>query len=205
VSDKDQSSIVDLCSPIADEQNDEYDQPGVWSPSRRGAGYTGSKSATIACLVIRQEDEYGEFRGEKLCPLATKVQGDSRLRKSIRNVEFRATKRQGGEVGLLYRKVPYTNGQPNAWIISAENAVLSSVDQWGHFTIDRDAETYRFEPMPDPPGPPDDLPKVKKLLGPLLDEYVIKSMDHPVIQKLLQLDVRTATSPHDQEDDSSVY
>jgi hypothetical protein len=188
VSDKDRSSIVDLCSPMADEQNDEYDQPGVWSPSRRGPGYTAPKPTIIACLPIRQVDEVGDFRGEILHPLTTEVQRDPRLRKSIRNVEFRATKRQEGEIGLLYRKVPYTNGQPNAWIISAENAVLSSVDQWGHFTIDRDAETYRFEPMPDPPGPPDDLPKVKKLLEEVLKDYVIGSMNHPVVQKLLGVD-----------------
>jgi hypothetical protein len=179
------TNIVDLCSPDAAEQENDYDQPGVWSPSRRGAGYTGRKPAIIACLITSQEDEYGEYRGEKVCPLTTRVQGDSRLRKYIRNVEFRATKRQGGEIGLLYRKVPYSNGQPNSWISSAENAVLSSVDQWGHFTSDRKAETYRFEPMHNPPDAPDDLPKVKKLLGTLLAGYVIDSIDHPDIKELL--------------------
>ena len=205
MSNTDSNSIVDLCRPIAAASTLNQGQPGVWSLSQRGVGYTGKGKEEIACLVAPNAPEDSDYSGEMLYPITAAIQEESRLSRFIRNVELRTTKTAGGKTGLLYRKMAFNRGRANSWTTSAEQAVLSSVDQWGQFTADHPAEAYQFDPVLDPPPSPDDLPEVAVLVGMLLADYLIESVDHPVIHKLLKPDAPAASSPHDQEDDNSVY
>jgi hypothetical protein len=196
--------IFELCTPIVELGQDTNPQPNIWSLSQRGTGYTGMKCAEIACLIDKNSSSSGQYKGEMLHPVPTKIQRDPRLAKSIRNVSFYGTKTLDGQVGLLYVKSPWPGGRHNSWIDSAGAVVTASVHQWGHYTADHMAEIYRFEPLQNPPAPPE-LPTTRELINKYLANYFINSTDDPVIRKLLGYSTPMASAQFGGEDDDSVY
>jgi hypothetical protein len=201
----DTTDIFDLCTPVSGKSRKQQNQPGIYPHSQRGMGYTGAKKAIICCLLEENKGPSGEYKGVTVYPVAAKIQQDSRLNRIVRNIEFRATQTVEGQVGLLYRKMPFPGSRPNSWIESAESAVDESIEEWGQFTSDHVAEAYQFERMDNPPAPPGDLPKPKDLMRELLTDYFIDSMDHPVIQKLLGQSSSGYSSMTTEEDDDSAY
>jgi hypothetical protein len=198
-------SFFDLCTTAGIDVIPPAPQPRVFSPAQRGVGITGSQKQEFACVIKRLEDEKGYYQGDIIHPVVGTIQGNPTIARLIRNVECRVSIDINGPPGLIYRKLPLRWGNTNSWIDSAEKSIYASVEQWGQITSDRLLEEYRFEPMANPPEIPNDFPSIKQLFTELLSEFVIDSVDHPVIMRLLGLDASPAGQEFEEEDDESAY
>jgi hypothetical protein len=193
--------IVDLCAPVPGGSGTTAQRPQLCGLSSRGLGYTGAQNQALACLLVKETNQFGSFQGETLYPVAASVQQDPRLSRHIRTVEFRATITASGDIGLLYYKVPIPGLAPNTWLTSANQAVYHSIECWGHFTSNHLAESYQFIKADDQLPDPENLPKPKELIQEILGDRVITGTDDPVIQNLLGSS--PSIDPDTEEDDSA--
>jgi hypothetical protein len=197
--------VAHLCAPITGSTSAQQSGTRLWSLTKRGLGYTGAKSQTLACIFVKETNQFGGFQSETLYPVAAGVQQDPRISRHIRTVEFHSTITSTGETGLLYHKPPILGLPPNTWLASAKQAVHTSVECWGYFTSDRMAEAYRFIPADNQLPDPDKLTDPKDLIQEILGDRVITSMDHPVIQRLCGYSPAPMGPDLDEEDDESAY
>lgn len=203
--DKSIVDVIDLCGPIAGTESPNSSSTGVWPLSRRGLGYTGCKTQTLACILVKETNQFGGFQGETIYPVATSVQQDDRIRQDIRVVAFYSTVTAAGETGLVYHKPPIPGLPLNTWLASAKQAVHASIECWGHFTSDHITKAYQFIEADDQLPDPEKLPSPKKLIQEILGDRVITSMDHPVIQQLLGTSNSPSTSNTEGWEDDGVY
>jgi hypothetical protein len=201
----DTRDIFELCTPITSSTSALASDTRLLPLAKRGLGYTGTKSLPLACIFLKETNQYGGFQGETLHPVTADIQQDPRVSRLIRAVKFHSTLSATGETGLLYYKPPIPGLPPNTWLASAQQAVHASVECWGHFTSDNIAEAYRFIPAVDQLPAPDKLADPRDLIQEILGDRVITSMDHPAIQRLCGYSPAPMGPDLDEEDDESAY
>lgn len=200
-----ENNIFDLCAPVSGGSTSPPQGPSLWGLSKRGLGYTGSKSLSLACIIEKRTNEFGGFAGEVLYPVAAAVQHDPHVGQHVRHIEFHSTMTATGDLGLLYYKTPISGLPPNSWLATAQLAVHASIERWGHFASDHNIKGYHFVPAHDQLPAPDKLPNPRKLVEELLGESVITSLEHPVISQLLGLSVTSNTNSTGGEEDEDAY
>jgi len=179
-------SIATLCAPAPVAPTLQQQQPRVWSLTQVGSGIIGAKTCTLACCIDRHSDAMGYFKGETVNPVVGEVQNRPEVASLLRRLEFRAALTVDNKTGLVYRKLPLDfGGKVNTWTASAEPAMFAWVENCGRVLADHGTGEYRFERLDAPSSRSDQIPDVDDLIEELLADYVIETLDHPTVQRLL--------------------
>ncbi len=138
---------------------------------------------TLACIVDRQEDSWGNYTGEIYYPVSGTLQGNIGL--PVRSVAFHPCITATGTTFIYPQKLDPPRSRVNSWNASLADALSHQPGHWRRIWSDSDAQRYqhdlvsaRMEDTPAYPGFRDDLEQV-------LSPNIINSLDHPVIQRLL--------------------
>jgi hypothetical protein len=194
-------AISSACAPAAGTTKPSR----IWSPTQVGSGIIGSDSRILSIIFESREDAHGNFQGNTPYAVTSEIQAYSAVSTLLRPVEWRPAVTVDQKTGLLYRKLPSPNGFSNSWLNSGETAVQSWVNTWGRVTSDRNAGVYRFEALNLPGRSQPDFPGIDELINELLADYVIDSLDHPVLERLLNPaapSLATTASPVNQWQDN---
>jgi hypothetical protein len=184
--DSSHKSIASRCAPVATpSQNQHADQSRVWPLSQMGSGILGEESLTLSCIRDEQKNEGGFFRGQIIYPIVGDLQYDPQVAQRQRAFELRVGVTADRKTGLIYRMLPVPGSRPNSWLESAENVMLALVGTWGYVDSDADAGIYRFQRLNITQPAQASFPDIHDLVDQLLAEFVIDSLDHPVLQRLL--------------------
>jgi hypothetical protein len=181
------TSVSSRCAPVATSptQQQLQHQPRVWSPPQMGPGMAGEQALTLSGIPERHLDESGNYRGQTIHLVAGDIQTEPSVARLLRAFEFRGASTTGGHTGLLYRMLPSPTAGANSWLVSAESTMHSLVGTWGRVTSDHNASVYRFERLNQPTRIDNGIPDVDDLIDELLTDFVIESLEHPVLQRLL--------------------
>jgi hypothetical protein len=204
-------SISNRCAPVSTPgQSQQQPQPRVWTLTQMGPGMAGEQALTLSGILERLYDDSGKFRGQILRLVVGEIQHDPGVARLQRAFEFRWAIKTDGPTGLVYRMLPSSTTGANSWLTSAESAMHSLVGTWGRVTSDRNAGVYRFERLNLPARVNNGIPDVDDLVDELLADYVIDSLDHPVLERLLNpaapsLATTAAPVTPSMEDDDEVY
>jgi hypothetical protein len=177
--------ISNACAPVAGTTQSSQRDRRIFSPTQLGSGTVGPDSRILSCVFDRLTDEHGNFRADTPYAVMGEIQAYSAVSTLLRPVEWKPAVTIDQKTGLLYRKLPSPNGFSNSWLTSGETAVQSWVNTWGRVTSDRNAGVYRFEALNLPGRSQPDFPDIDELIDELLAEFVIDSLDHPVLERLL--------------------
>ena len=182
------TSLVNRCAPVTTpgQPQQQTNQPRVWSLTQMGAGMAGEQALTLSGILERLHDEAGNFRGQIVHPVISEIQLDPGVARRLRAFELRGARTVDGQTGVVYRMLPSSTTGANSWLTSAESAMHSLVGTLGRVTSDRDAGVYSFERLNLPAQANNSIPDVEELIDELLADYVIDSLDHPVLERLLQ-------------------
>jgi hypothetical protein len=180
-------SLSNRCAPVTapGQSQQQTKQPRVWSLTQMGEGMAGEQALTLSGILERLLDESGNFRGQIVHPVVGEIQQDPGVARLQRAFEFRAARTADGQTGVVYRMLPSSTTGANSWLASAESAMHSLVGAWGRVTSDRNAEVYRFERLNIEPYEVGAFPDIDDLIDEVLAYFVIESLDHPVLQRLL--------------------
>jgi hypothetical protein len=205
-------SISSACAPAAGITQINLQKSRIFSLTQLGSGMAGQESRILSCVFDRLTDEHGNFRGDTPYAVMGEIQAYSAVSTLLRPVEWRPAVTIDQKTGLLYRKLPSPNGFSNSWLTSGEIAIQSWVGNWGRVTSDRNAGVYRFEALNLPGRPQPTFPDIDELINKLLAEFVIDSLDHPVLERLLKPAVPAmapaaapVTPSLDEEDADEIY
>jgi hypothetical protein len=212
---KKKTSLVNRCALVSTpaQPQQQQDQPRVNTLTQMGPCMAGEQAITLSCILERLLDESGNFRGQIVYPVVGEIQHDPGVARLQRAFEFRGAIKTDGPTGLVYRMLPSHATGANSWLTSAESAMHSLVGTWGRVTSDRNAGVYRFERLNLPAQVNNSISDVDELIDELLADYVIDSLDHPVLQRLLNQSSSqgnqgygfTTTAAADEEDNDEVY
>jgi hypothetical protein len=214
IEDSKKKTISNRCAPIAATNQQQQSQPRVDSLTQLGSGMAGREARILSCYPERQTDDQDNFQGEIIYPVIGDIQNDPRVAASTRGFEFRAAITIDGKSRLVYRKLPFAaTGATNSWLTSAETAMHSLVETLGRVTSDRNAGVYRFERLNQTARVNNRIPDVDEMIDELLAEFVIESLGHPALQRLLNQSHPqgnqgfgfTTNAVADQEDNDEVY
>ena len=157
-------------------------------------------------------DNQGNFSGEVFHPVIGELQSDPRIAPSLRDIEVRAAVNTDRQQGLIYRKLPYAIGASNSWITSAEAVMHALTETCGRARSDHNAGVYHFERLNIATELADIMPDVDLMIDKLLADYVIDSLDHPTLKRLLgtsspsvEFQPGAATFQLGEEDDGEIY
>jgi hypothetical protein len=203
-------AISTACAPKAGNTLSNQQASRIWSPTQVGAGTVGSDRRPLAVVFESHKDPSGYFQGETPYVVLGEIQVYPAVSALLRPTEWRAAVKVDQLPGLLYRKLSPPNGFANSWLTSAETAVHSWVGNWGKVTSDRNAGIYRFEALNLQGRPQPTFPDIDELIDELLADYVIDSLDHPVLERLLNPAMPSTVAPSapvtpSMEDDDEVY
>jgi hypothetical protein len=157
----------------------------VWSLTQMGAGIASGESRKLAGVFDRVVDEGGNFLSESPRFVIGEAQHHPVVARHLRGIEVRIGKTEDHRTGIVHRKLPYANGRSNSWITSAESAMQSLTEQWGRVYADHNSGIYLYERLNIEPYEVGAFPDIDDLIDELLVDYVIDSLEHPVLQKLL--------------------
>ena len=210
---KKKTTIAESCAPKAGTAQSLQQNSRIWSLTQMGAGMAGPDLRILSCVFESRSDEHGNFQGETPYPLIGEIQHYPAISRVQKSVEYRPAVTVDGPTGLLYRKLPSANGFANSWLTSAETSMHSLIETWGRVTSDHNASVYRFERLNLPARVNNGIPDVDELIDELLADYVIDSLDHPVLQRLLNQSSSqgnrgyefTTNAVADEEDDIEIY
>jgi hypothetical protein len=213
IEDSKKKTISNRCAPIAATNQQQQSQPRVDSLTQLGSGMAGREARILSCYLERQTDDQDNFQGEIIYPVIGDIQNDPRVAASTRGFEFRAAITIDGKSRLVYRKLPFAaTGATNSWLTSAETAMHSLVETLGRVTSDRNAGVYRFERLNQTARVNNRIPDVDEMINELLAEFVIESLEHPALQRLLNPATPSAQSRYGAsaaldivEDNNEVY
>jgi hypothetical protein len=150
-----------------------------------GAGIAGRESRRLAGVFDRVVDEGGNFLSESPRFVIGEAQHHPGVARHMRGIEVRIGKTEDRRTGIVHRKLPYANGRSNSWITSAESAMQSLTEQWGRVYADHNSGVYLFERLNIEPYEVGAFPDIDDLIDEVLADFVIESLDHPVLQRLL--------------------
>jgi len=207
-----QKSISNRCAPAANPAQQRVrpeEQADVWSLTQMGGGMAGKDARKLCCWIERLTDAQGHFQGEIIHPVIGDLQTDSRFAASLREIEIRAAITTDRKSGVIYRKLPYTGAAPNSWITSAEAVMNALVETCGRAKSDHHAGAYTFERLNIGTEFATFMPDVDIMIDKLLANYVIDSLDHPTMQRLLgnsspSMDTQSDVALED-DDDGEIY
>jgi hypothetical protein len=165
----------------------------LWSLTQMGTGLAGRESRTLACVFDKVVDEGGNFLSESPRPVIGAAQHHPAVARQLRGVQVRVAKTEDARTGIVHRKLPYANGRSNTWITSAETAMQSLVEQWGRVYADHNSGIYLFERLNIEPYEVGAFPDIDDLIDEVLADFVIESLEHPVLQRLLGAKPATGT------------
>ena len=160
-------------------------QPNVSSPALRGPGIYGEDHRVLPCLIDRVHDSDDNLLEEVKHPVSSEAIKNPKLARLIRDFEFRPMVNLKGETGLVARELPRQDDPGESWTLSAHNAVMASVGNWGRISPDLEHQVYLFEPFAHPPSITVDMPDLEGLMVTLLGDFVIDTPNHPVVLGLL--------------------
>jgi hypothetical protein len=146
----------------------------------------GEQARILSGILERLYDDSGNFRGQILRLVVGEIQQDPGVARLVRDFEFRGAMKVDPQSGLVYRMLPSSTTGANSWLTSAESAMHSLVGTWGRVTSDRAADVYRFERLNIEPYEVAAIPDIDDLIDEVLADYVIDSLEHPVLQRLLR-------------------
>jgi hypothetical protein len=183
--DSKKTPIAKACAPAATSGQLQQQQPRVWSLAQLGPGLAGWQAATLSGIAQRQVDESGNYQGQTFYAVVGNIQHEPGVARILRTFEFRAAITTDRQTGLVYRMLPYAAAGINSWLRSAETSMYSLVGTWGRVTSDRNAGAYCFERLNLPARVNNNLLDIDDLIDELLADYVIDTLDHPALQRLL--------------------
>jgi hypothetical protein len=156
---------------------------GIWRPGQDSIFTTVGDPMTIACIIERLHDPWGNYTGETYYPVPEPFQG--RIGLPIRPIAFRPGVTAASIKFIYPQKLDPPHSRVNTWNASLAEALAHPPDQWRRIWSDSDAQRYQHElvspPMEEIPEYPDFREDLEKALSP----NIITSANHPVVQRLL--------------------
>ena len=205
--------IAAACAPVKNpSQQQPPGQTRIWSLTGMASGMLGEASLTLAGIRYQHKNEAGAFQSQTIHPVVGDIQYDPQIARRLRSFEFRVGVTTAKEIGLVYRMLPAPGSNPNSWIMSADTVMQTQVGSWGYVSTDKEAGVYQFHQLNIQQPAPATFPDINDLADELLAEYVIDSLESPVLQQILGLvaanppanpatPVDTDSSRDDEEDE----
>ncbi len=212
MTEKNIKSIAHLCAPAkgpAQQQAKKEEQHGLWALAQMPGGRVGRDARRLVGWMEGLVDSQGNYAGEVFHPVTADLQNDPRLVSTLREIEVRAAVNTDRKQGLIYRKLPYATGANNSWITSAEVVMDALTENCGRARADHSAGIYHFESLNIASNLAAMMPDVDLMIDKLLADYVIDSLDHPTLERLMGNSSPSTDSQSDgtleDDDDGEVY
>jgi len=177
-------SITELCAPQINRTSGNKGQERVWPLNKLTSGTLSIDSVRLGCLMEQQTSQRGNYMSPIVHPVAANIQQHKQMKPHIRLLELRVAKLFNGNTGLIYRKLPGTNGPGNSWLDSAAKSMRSAAGTWGTIRADHDYSRYEYIETDSPATGIPPLPDLSELVQELLGDYLIDTLEHPALRQL---------------------
>ncbi len=181
------STLLDSCAPGENLQTATFQAHGhIIRRPHRDEPFTRVRSAVkYAALIERREDSSGRFIEEAFFPVVGELQGN--LPDPARPIAFHPCVAANGCRFIYPQKLDAPTVQPNSWNESAARLLSTPIGQWLKAWSDSEAQCYQFELVDPQMSDVPDYPDFAKDLDKALSPNIISSLDHPLIQRLLDI------------------
>ena len=192
-----EQASLDSCSPVTVHRPRTTISKKLRRPRRDEPFTTLAKPTIIACLVDRKRDSWGNTASEEYYPVIGELQ--SQVGSAIRSIAFHPCATASGETFICPQKLDPPNAWANSWNASLAQALDLPRGQWRTIWSDKSAECYKHELVDAPREGIPEYPECRKDLEQALTPNIISSLDHAVLQQLLD----QADSTTDADADAS--
>jgi len=135
----------------------------------------------FAGIIRRLEDENGNFAGEEFYPVTADLQES--LYDSIRLVRIHIGITEHGKHFAMMQKLPGFDGYSDSWVESMAEAVELAMSGWVRVGTDFGKKSYVVTKVSLNKRPQKFMDQ-NQAIGELLEDKVISSLEHPVVQEL---------------------
>lgn len=155
--------------------------PLIRHPEKEVAISLTGDSVKYQCLVKNNHDENGDYSGPTFYPVTQVVY--QTLNEAVRPVIFHGYVTENGDEGILAQKLD-TTVRKNSWNTSMAKIMETAPGIYFSIQSDHNSKKYiasELETITEPPS----FPNFRERLFEALNNNIIGSVEHPIVQKIL--------------------
>jgi hypothetical protein len=177
------ASKLDSCRRTKQQDSVQPGQPQIGRPPRDEPFTRVDEGIALQCIIYRNRDQWGNYTGEEYYPVTADLH--STIPVPMRTVAFHPCISKPGQCYICPQKVDPPGSRSNPWNASLAEALSVPSGQWLKIWSDRDAERYQHELLPPQMEGTLEYPDFAKDLEKALVPNIIDTLNHPVLQRLL--------------------